>query len=96
MLERWNTRQFPSQLKVSLQISVGAVVRRVEWKLCLPFYPPVCLGAAYALVISQECDEYAVVAQPHRNRCLDFVWALSTRHNGDNTTPGGASETGCQ
>lgn len=44
------------------------------------FCPPVCLEAAYALVISQEYDEYAV-AQPHRNRCLDFVWVLSTRHN---------------
>lgn len=38
MLERWNlsnTRQFPSQLKMSLQISVGAIVRSMGWKLYL-------------------------------------------------------------
>jgi hypothetical protein len=41
MLERWNlsnTRHFPSQLKVSLQISVGAVVRSIGWKLGLINY----------------------------------------------------------
>jgi hypothetical protein len=117
MLERWNlsnTRHFPSQLKVSLQISVSAVVRSMGWKLGLINYRTDERGRSHILILMRDLlfvllsalgrvyfvcqpgrDEYAV-AQPHCNMCLGFVWVLSTRHNNDNITPGGASVTGCQ